>query len=220
MLYNRRISINPTNADTHFAYEPFNNSQEENLREQYPRPSAPPVEFHPSFSERRPSLNIVSDGSTAYLTVDEAKPKQNAENDEIHYEQIVDEQSFTWKEIFYSNENDDHAQVLNNIGQIGTFLVRPQLKSAAAKDHQYTLSILAFGGIIKYKIFELWDKQFSLTIDDDEPDFRSIPELCLFYTNHPLPRSATKNASKKASVGNLQLKFPYKFYQQNSTKKS
>ena len=87
-----RLHSDPTNADTHFAYEPFNNSQEENLREQYPRPSAPPVEFHPSFSERRPSLNIVSDGSTAYLTVDEAKPKQNAENDEIHYEQIVDEQ--------------------------------------------------------------------------------------------------------------------------------
>jgi hypothetical protein len=69
--------------------------------------------------------------------------------------------------------------VLNNISEIGAFLIRPQLKKLNANDHEYvcqihlsskqnqlfhffqTLSIYAFGGIIKYRILKLSVIRFS-----------------------------------------------------------
>ncbi|CAF1456685.1 unnamed protein product [Adineta ricciae] len=131
---------------------------------------------------------------------------------------LPDDLIFSWKNIFYSNEYDDHASILNDIGEIGAFLIRPQLKRNKSKDHEYTLSIYAFGGIIKYKILHLLNGKFGLTLDDQEPNFDTIPDLCQYYTNHSLPRSPLRDDPIKGPVGNLSLKWPYTYYSRFSNK--
>lgn len=55
-----------------------------------------------------------------------------------NYEEIVDEQmNLSWEKIFYWNEKNDFGMILNNIGQTGTFLVRPQSRKTSSDDHDY-----------------------------------------------------------------------------------
>ena len=55
----------------------------------------------------------------------------------------VDEQtSFSWENIFYPNRKNDFGMILNDIGQTGVFLVRPQLTKTSSSDHDYVRSDL------------------------------------------------------------------------------
>ncbi|CAF1389417.1 unnamed protein product [Adineta steineri] len=157
-----------------------------------------------------------------YLQAQEILPSVIKEDDEIshrHQPTLLEDRLFTWDDIFYSNELQDHARVLNDIGEIGAFLIRPQSENNhKLNEHKYTLSIYAFGGIIKYRILYLSNNKISLINDINQPSFDSIPNLCQYYTNHPLPRSSSRDNTSKASVGNLCLKWPYTYYLHYSSK--
>lgn len=45
--------------------------------------------------------------------------------------------NISWEKIFYPNRENDFATVLNNIGQTGVYLVRPQLTKSSANDYDY-----------------------------------------------------------------------------------
>lgn len=157
-------------------------------------------------SQRRshpPTTNETTD--SIYITVDDGPPSSS-----------LDEQSLTWNDVFYSNEQDDHARVLNDIAEIGAFLIRPSSQANNSSDHQHTLSVYTFDGIVKYKLLSLSNGNFSLTTNHSEPEFDDIPKLCEHYRNHSLPHSSSRNDSSKGLVGDLCLKAPYSFYLSDS----
>ncbi|CAF1018874.1 unnamed protein product [Rotaria sordida] len=124
----------------------------------------------------------------------------------------LEDKSFTWADIFYANERNDHANILNTICQIGAFLVRPHSIKSNSNHHDHTLSIYAYGEIIKYKILILSNGKYSLVTNNSQPCFFTIPDLCQYYTNHELPRSTLRVNSIKETVENIYLKWPYTYY--------
>ncbi|CAF3492410.1 unnamed protein product [Rotaria sp. Silwood1] len=131
----------------------------------------------------------------------------------------LDNQSFTWDDIFYANEFNDHAHILNKISQIGAFLVRPHSLKTNSNYHDYTLNIYAYGEIIKYKILVLENDKYSLVGNNSQPCFFTIPDLCQYYTNHQLPRSTLRIDSTQNTVENIYLKWPYTYYEYNQRNK-
>ncbi|CAF1126358.1 unnamed protein product [Rotaria sordida] len=124
----------------------------------------------------------------------------------------LEDKSFTWADIFYANERNDHANILNTICQIGAFLVRPHSIKSNSNHHDHTLSIYAYGEIIKYKILILSNGKYSLVTNNSQPCFFTIPDLCQYYTNHELPRSTLRVNSIKETVENIYLERPYTYY--------
>ncbi|UJR38372.1 hypothetical protein I4U23_031042 [Adineta vaga] len=203
-------------ADVHSHYEPFQNSnQSTNNNEFHSSDDTSPLDLdrylspnHPSMLPRRPvppipdetnHLSACPPTENIYLTAEEIPPPnlqvQNSTST------LIEDQIFAWDNIYYLNELDDHTRILNDIAEIGAFLIRPQLKKNKSNDHEYTLSIYAFGGIIKYKILTPMNGNFALTLDPNEASFDTISDLCQYYTNHPLPSSHSRDDSiKKPSV--------------------
>ncbi|CAF1582236.1 unnamed protein product, partial [Adineta ricciae] len=227
----RDITQEPANADVRPHYEPFavpdttmstdefeSKAEKSNrnsvLNNAYvvPRRPVPPI---PVATEWKSTIDQATEN--IYLEAQDL-PVYVIEYEDERKSALPDDLIFSWKNIFYSNEHDDHASILNDIGEIGAFLIRPQLKKNQSKDHEYTLSIYAFGGIIKYKILHLLNGKFGLTLDCQEPSFDSIPDLCQYYTNHSLPRSPSRDDPIKGPVGNLSLKWPYTYYSRFSNK--
>lgn len=77
------------------------------------------------------------------LVIRGVNPIDSYEEEKTVQSEIVDEQtSFSWEKIFYLNRKDDFATILNDIGQTGAFLVRPQLTRTSSSDHDYVRSDL------------------------------------------------------------------------------
>ncbi|CAF0793440.1 unnamed protein product [Didymodactylos carnosus] len=111
---------------------------------------------------------------------------------------------WVWDNIYYSKVQDA-SDVLTLIGHCGVFLVRPQSTGVSLKN--YVLSLYTSTGVKKYKINRLDSQEYSLK-PDEGPCFSSIPELCLYYRENPLP---TQNIFEQNY-----LKYPYTFDKQNN----
>ncbi|CAF3816926.1 unnamed protein product [Rotaria magnacalcarata] len=120
--------------------------------------------------------------------------------------------SFTWDDIFYTNDLNDHANILITICQDGAFLVRPQSNKTNSNNHDYTLSIYTFGEVIKYKILSLPNKTYTLQNNKSQSCFVDIPDLCQYYTNHRLPCSTSRADCTKGNFKNAYLTWPYTYY--------
>ncbi|CAM4934172.1 unnamed protein product [Rotaria socialis] len=120
--------------------------------------------------------------------------------------------SFTWDDIFYTNDLNDYADILITSCQNGAFLVRPQSKKTNSNNHDYTLSIYTSGKVIKYKILSLPNKTYTLQNNKSQPCFVDIPHLCQYYTNHRLPCSTSGDDCTKGNFKNVYLTWPYTYY--------
>lgn len=103
-----------------------------------------------------PILIPVNNQRSNRMTTDESPDNAYIRIDDTPQSLSFDEQSLTWDDVFYSNEKDDHANVLIGIAEIGAFLIRPSSQANSSNDHQYTLSVYTFEGIVKYKILKLF----------------------------------------------------------------